>query len=283
MLFGSSLPCFSSFRDHLPAESGVHCLKTIVSYTLSWFSIVYRRRVYPVTGSIMPEVKVWYFGIPFIFFSLCCLKRNKVLVTWLCLTFCDPMDYSRPGSSVHGILQARILGWVAIPFRKFSWPRDLTQVSCITGRFFTSWAARQPKNGLWYFRLCCLEELFDEFSKYPCPIDFYVLVWVDLTCSFQYVISLVKSVFSLPCRCINHWPHSPQTLRGNSDIQVPQPCKYLNTITSLVGDLWVLCYFSFLFQSHFFTFLPLFSRIVSLIEYLPNKLLVPCVPKSASG
>ena len=176
-------------------ESGVQCLKTIVSYTLSWFSIVYRRRVYPVTGSIMPEVKVWYFGLPFIFFSLCCLKINKVLVTWLCPTFCDSMDYSRPGSSVHGILHARILGWVAIPFRKFSWPRDLTQVSCITGRFFTIWAARQPKNGLWYFCLCCLEELFDEFSKYPCPIDFYVLVWVDLTCSFQYVISLVKSVF----------------------------------------------------------------------------------------
>ena len=43
-----------------------------------------------------------------------------------------------PGSSVHGIIQARILEWAAIPFsRRSSWPRDRTQVSCIAGRFFT--------------------------------------------------------------------------------------------------------------------------------------------------
>ena len=41
---------------------------------------------------------------------------NLVLVTQLCLTLCDPMDCSLPGSSVHGILQARILEWVAISF-----------------------------------------------------------------------------------------------------------------------------------------------------------------------
>ena len=57
----------------------------------------------------------------------------KVKVTHSCLTLCDPMD------RVHGILQARILGWVAIPFSKgSSQPRDQTQVSCIAGRFFTS-------------------------------------------------------------------------------------------------------------------------------------------------
>ena len=54
----------------------------------------------------------------------------------LCLTLCDPMDYT-----VHGILQARILEWVAIPFfRGSSQPRDQTQVSCIADGFFTSWA-----------------------------------------------------------------------------------------------------------------------------------------------
>ena len=48
------------------------------------------------------------------------------------------MDCSLPGSSVHGILQARILEWVAIPFcGGYSWPRDWTQVSCLAGRFFT--------------------------------------------------------------------------------------------------------------------------------------------------
>ena len=61
-----------------------------------------------------------------------------VKVTQSCWTLCDPMDYT-----VHGILQARILGWVAFPFsRRSSQPRDRTQVSHIAGRFFTSWATR---------------------------------------------------------------------------------------------------------------------------------------------
>ena len=61
-----------------------------------------------------------------------------VLVTQLCLTFCNPMDYSLPGSSLHGISQTRILERVAIPFsRGSSEPRDQTLVSCIAGRFFT--------------------------------------------------------------------------------------------------------------------------------------------------
>ena len=52
----------------------------------------------------------------------------------VCPTLCDPMDYT-----IHGILQARILEWVAIPFSKgFSQPRDQTQVSRIAGRFFTN-------------------------------------------------------------------------------------------------------------------------------------------------
>ena len=55
-----------------------------------------------------------------------------------CLTLCDPMDHSLPGSSVHGSLQARILEWVAMPSsRKSSQPGDQTWVSCIVGRFFT--------------------------------------------------------------------------------------------------------------------------------------------------
>ena len=67
-------------------------------------------------------------------------------VSRLCLTLCDPMDCSLPGSSVHEILQARILEWVAIPFsRASSWPRDQIWISGITGRFFTVWAPREAK------------------------------------------------------------------------------------------------------------------------------------------
>ena len=60
---------------------------------------------------------------------------------------CNHVDNSPPGSSVHGILQARIQEWITIPFSKgSSWPRDQTLVSCISGRFFTIWATKDaPK------------------------------------------------------------------------------------------------------------------------------------------
>ena len=66
---------------------------------------------------------------------------SEVKVAQLCLTLCDPMDYT-----VHRILQARILDLVASPFsRGACQPRDQTQVSCIAGGFFTSWAAREAQ------------------------------------------------------------------------------------------------------------------------------------------
>ena len=63
----------------------------------------------------------------------------KVWVAQSCLTLCNPMDCSLPGSSVHGILQARMLEWVAILFCRDLWPRDWTRASCIAGRSFTIW------------------------------------------------------------------------------------------------------------------------------------------------
>ena len=74
-------------------------------------------------------------GCVFVYFTV----KVKVKVTQLCPTLGNSMDYT-----VHGILQARILEWVAFPFsRGSSQPRDRTQVSCIAGRFFTSWATRE--------------------------------------------------------------------------------------------------------------------------------------------
>ena len=71
-----------------------------------------------------------------------------VLVTQLRLTLCDPMDCSPPGSSVCGILQARILEWVAISSSKgSSLPRDRTQISCIAGGFFSTEPPGKPH---WY-------------------------------------------------------------------------------------------------------------------------------------
>ena len=68
----------------------------------------------------------------------------KVWVAHLCPTLCNSMECSPPGSSVQGLLQARILEWVAIFFsRGSSQPRDWTQVSRIAGGFFTVWATRE--------------------------------------------------------------------------------------------------------------------------------------------
>ena len=75
--------------------------------------------------------------------------RKNMKVTQLCLTPCDPMTCSSPGSFLNGILQARILEWVAIPFfRRSSWPKVWAWVSCITGRFFIIWATRKVQK-LW--------------------------------------------------------------------------------------------------------------------------------------
>ena len=71
------------------------------------------------------------------------ISQLPVIITQSCLTLCDPMHCSPPGFSVYGIIQARILDWIAIPFsRGSSWPRDQTRISCascMTGRFFTFW------------------------------------------------------------------------------------------------------------------------------------------------
>ena len=62
-----------------------------------------------------------------------------------CVCLCDPMDHNLPGSSVHGIVQARILEWLAISSsRVSSWPRDQIHGACITGGFFTSEPPGKP-------------------------------------------------------------------------------------------------------------------------------------------
>ena len=69
-------------------------------------------------------------------------RKVKVKVAQLCLTLCDPMD-----CTVQGILQARLLEWVAFPFsRGSSQLRNRTQVSCIAGEFLPAEPQGKPKN-----------------------------------------------------------------------------------------------------------------------------------------
>ena len=87
-------------------------------------------------------------------------------VTQSCPTLCDPMDCSLPGSSLHGILQARVLEWVATSFsRGSSQPRDRTQISHIPGRCFNLWATYTPvkKPNTWLANF--LSEKISQLSK----------------------------------------------------------------------------------------------------------------------
>ena len=82
------------------------------------------------------------------------------------------MDASPPGSSVYGVLQARILEWVAIPLsRGSSSPRDQTRVSCIAGRFSTVWAIREAQIRYYFLPTFVLIKSYSSenikyFSKY---------------------------------------------------------------------------------------------------------------------
>ena len=87
--------------------------------------------------------------------SLSSLKWKLLSCVWLFVTLCSP-----PGSSVDGILQARILKWAAIPFsRVSSWPKDWTSVSWVAGRLYTAWDTREA---LWvvYILLFLIYKVF---------------------------------------------------------------------------------------------------------------------------
>ena len=81
-------------------------------------------------------------------FSFLCIFIYMCLDAQLCLILFNPIDYSPPGSPVHGILQVRILEWVVISYSRGScWPRDWTHISCVSciGRWgvFIRWAIRE--------------------------------------------------------------------------------------------------------------------------------------------
>ena len=87
---------------------------------------------------------IWFIATKSISWVLWFLEVKWSELAQSCLTLCDPVDCSRPGSSVHGILQARIREWVAISFsRVSSQPRDRTLVSRMAGRCFILWATRE--------------------------------------------------------------------------------------------------------------------------------------------
>ena len=164
---------------------------------------------------------LWHSSCPLHFYPI---HIVKVKVAQSCPTLCSPMNYT-----VHGILQARILEWVAFPFsRGSSQPRNWSRVSCITGGFFTNWVFREAHtyckvahfymlsssaNRLtwvtWWpaqdhlssrksWRLS-VPSLFPTLSLHPHPASLHVTVFLSLFLVNDHIKWLIlTSVFSLP-------------------------------------------------------------------------------------
>ena len=145
-----------------------------------------------------------------------CISLCAKSVQW-CPTVCGPMDCSPLGSSVHGILQARLLEWVAMPSsRGSSWPRDQTWVSHIAGRFFTVWATKVPStygleghkrsgHGKMVQNFKCTQE----FTKEWALPDLHPSRSVPLPGSFRIIPRRVRYLF-LP-NSLYLWQHSLPT------------------------------------------------------------------------
>ena len=112
----------------------------ILWYFLSfclWISMSIRLGLFP-SSLMLPLGCVTHNAVRFLEMGFLLIHAH-VKVVQSCPTLCDPMDYT-----VHGILQARILEWVAFPFSRGSfWPRNRTRVSCIAGGFFIIWITRE--------------------------------------------------------------------------------------------------------------------------------------------
>ena len=105
----------------------------------------------------------------------CIMWRGGGLITKLCPTLCNPMDYSLPGSCAPGISQARTLEWVVISsFRGSSWPRDQTRVFCLAEGFFT--LSHLESTIMWYRR--------ERFS----PAN--ILLFLFKECSIKWTLEL---------------------------------------------------------------------------------------------
>jgi len=125
--------------------------------------------------------------------------------------FVTPMDCSLPGSSLHGILQARVLEWVAISFsRGFSRPRDRTRVSRIPGRRFNLWATREAL--ALYSRVIKSVILysFTESHSFSLSASCSCFNWMRLEKHSKWKVFLSWALGTIHLKCIfqTRWCHS---------------------------------------------------------------------------
>ena len=136
--YNSAIPLLGIWLEK-PVISNDTCIPNVIT-AVSTIAKPWKQLLCPLTDE---WIQIWCTYIHIYTYIYNEILKANVLVAASCLTLCDPMDCSQSGSYVQGIIQARRLAWVTIPFsRGSSWPRDQTQVSYTMGRFFPVWATR---------------------------------------------------------------------------------------------------------------------------------------------
>ena len=163
-----------------------HIISYIMYYT---FYIVYYVVSLNITSCIIHQD----------FHAFCFIDKDlhvSVSCSVMSVALCDPMTHSPPGSSVHGILQTKIVEWVAIPSsRGSSWPRDWTQVSCIVGGFLTTalLVAQMVKNlpamQVTRVRSLCQEDALEKGMATQSIILVWRIPWIEETGGLQSIRS----------------------------------------------------------------------------------------------
>ena len=128
--------CFTNWLLHYRHPHWLYIRISFSPHLISTHTLLF---LFIISSSITILRIMWWCAL----MALIWISLITVLVSHMSDSL-QPHLCSPPGSSVHEILQARMLEWVAIPFSKgFYWPRDQTCVSCITGGFFTIWAIKE--------------------------------------------------------------------------------------------------------------------------------------------
>ena len=133
------------FKTWYESTVHLHCCISF-SWTVKWISYTHayiHSLLDSLPTQVITEYRVEFPVLSSRLLLVICFTYQSVKVSAVRShpTLCDPMDCSPPGSSDHGILQARVLEWLAMPFsRGSSRPRAPAKISCIAGRLFTIWA-----------------------------------------------------------------------------------------------------------------------------------------------
>ena len=130
-------------------------------------------------------------------FLMNCVSKWKKEVAQSCPILWDPMDCNLPGSSLHGILQAGILEWVAISFsRGSSQPRDRTQVSCNAGRRFNLWATREAlyQSDIQSLKAYLLKSnvVWFKHKENTVGLSFFILLHISENIQLMYILVYIK-------------------------------------------------------------------------------------------